>query len=294
MQKKDQTFTKFYEFKALVKKESGKKIKALKSDNSGEYVSQDFKYFCAVEGIKRELTKPHNPQQNGVAERNNRTIVGATREMLQDQGLPLHFWAEACNTMVFLQNRSLHRILGMKTPEEAFSGKRPDVGHFRSFGSSVVEELLVPKEEEPQTNTYKLHVEVPGVETSTQAHSFRDGRKCTREVDRLLEDAKENVGAPSSQRRQRRSPERYTGYMALTGECVEPEPSSFEEAVQQPIWVDVMVEEYDSIVRNNVWDVVPRPENKSVVSSHWLYKVKQAVDGSVENHKARFVARGFS
>ena len=107
-------------------------------------------------------------------------------------------------------------------------------------------------------------------------------------------DARENVGAPSSQRRQRRSPERYTGYMALIRECVETEPSSFEEAVQQPIWVDAMVEEYDSIVRNSVWDVVPRPENKSVVSSRWLYKVKQAADGSVEKHKARFVARGFS
>ena len=102
------------------------------------------------------------------------------------------------------------------------------------------------------------------------------------------------MGEPSSQRRQRRSPDRYTGYMALVGECVETEPSSFEEAVQQPIWVDVMVEEYDSIVQNSVWDVVPRPENKSVVSSYWLYKVKQAANGSVEKHRARFVAHGFS
>jgi hypothetical protein len=82
--------------------------------------------------------------------------------------------------------------------------------------------------------------------------------------------------------------------MALVGECVETEPSSFEEAVQQPVWVDAMVEEYDSIIRNSVWDVVPRPQDKSVVSSRWLYKVKQAADGSVEKHKARFVARGFS
>jgi len=82
--------------------------------------------------------------------------------------------------------------------------------------------------------------------------------------------------------------------MALAGECVETEPSSFKEAMQQPFWVDAMVEEYDSIVRNNVWDVVPRPENKLVVSSRWLYKVKQVVDGSVEKHKARFVAHGFS
>ena len=55
-----------------------------------------------------------------------------------------------------------------------------------------------------------------------------------------------------------------------------------------------MVEEYDYTIRNSVWDVVLRPENKSVVSSHWIYKVKQASDGSVEKHKARFVARGFS
>ena len=82
--------------------------------------------------------------------------------------------------------------------------------------------------------------------------------------------------------------------MALVGECVDTEPSSFEEAVQQPVWVDAMVEEYDSIIRNSVWDVVPRPQGKSVVSSRWLYKVKQASDGSVEKHKARFVARGFS
>eukprot|EP00253_Pinus_taeda_P032690 PITA_32690 len=62
--------------------------------------------------------------------------------------------------------------------------------------------------------------------------------------------------------------------MPFVGECIETEPYSFEEAVQQPIWVDAMVEEYDSIVRNNVWDVVPRPENKSVVSSPWLYKTE--------------------
>ena len=132
------------------------------------------------------------------------------------------------------------------------------------------------------------------MDTSTQKKYSIDGYKCTREATRLLEDARENVGAPSSQRRQRRSPERYTGYMALARDCVETEPSSFEEVVQQLIWVDAMVEEYDSIVRNNVWDVVPRLENKLVVSYHWLYKVKKATDGSVEKHKARFVAHGFS
>ena len=67
-----------------MEKKSGKKVKSLRSDNGGEYVSNEFKKFCAEEGIKRELTAPHNPQQNEVAERKNRSIVGAVRAMLYD------------------------------------------------------------------------------------------------------------------------------------------------------------------------------------------------------------------
>jgi hypothetical protein len=57
--------------------------------------------------------------------------------MLHDQGLPMHLWAEACNTMVYVQNHCPHRILGMSTPEEAFTGKKPDVSHLNFFGSFV-------------------------------------------------------------------------------------------------------------------------------------------------------------
>jgi hypothetical protein len=63
--------------------------------------------------------------------------VGVARAMLHDQGLPLHLWEEACNTVVYVQNRCPHRVLGMSTPEEAFTGKKPDVSHFKIFGSSV-------------------------------------------------------------------------------------------------------------------------------------------------------------
>eukprot|EP00253_Pinus_taeda_P018321 PITA_18321 len=76
IQKKDHTFLRFCEFKAMAEKESGKEIKASHSDNGGEYVSQQFKDFYAAEGIKQELMAPHNPQQNGVAKRKNRSIVG--------------------------------------------------------------------------------------------------------------------------------------------------------------------------------------------------------------------------
>ena len=63
--------------------------------------------------------------------------MGVARAMLHDQGLPLHLWAEACNITVYVQNRCPHKVLGMSTPEEAYSGKRPDISHLRIFGSPV-------------------------------------------------------------------------------------------------------------------------------------------------------------
>jgi hypothetical protein len=84
MKTKDEVFSQFQEFKALVENHTGRKIKSLRSDNGGEYNSKAFKDFCAGVGIKRELTVPYNPQWNRVAERKNRAIVGATKAMLYD------------------------------------------------------------------------------------------------------------------------------------------------------------------------------------------------------------------
>ena len=72
-----------------------------------------------------------------VAKRKNISIVGVAWAMLNDQGLPLHLWVEAFNTMFYLQNKSPHQILGMGTPKESFSGNKPDVAQLRIFGSSV-------------------------------------------------------------------------------------------------------------------------------------------------------------
>ena len=63
--------------------------------------------------------------------------MGVARVMLHDQGLPIHLWTEACNTAVYVQNRFPHKILGMSTPEEVFSGKKPDISHLRIIGSLI-------------------------------------------------------------------------------------------------------------------------------------------------------------
>ena len=81
----------------------------------------------------------------------------------------------------------------------------------RELKLDAKEEISVPKEEEPQVDAEQLHAEDPGVETCSHAESSRDGWKCSREADRLMLDAQENVGQPSSQHIQRRSPKRYTG-----------------------------------------------------------------------------------
>jgi hypothetical protein len=71
-------------------------------------------------------------------------------------------------------------------------------------------------------------------------------------------------------------------------------PTIYEDVAKKQVWKDAMVEEYQSIMKSDVWEVVPRPEGKSMVTSKWLFKIKHAVDRSIEKHKARFVARGFS
>ena len=79
--------------------------------------------------------------------------------------------------------------------------------------------------------------------------------------------------------------------MDLMCDLVDKEPTCFEEAIKLKEWADAMVEEYQSIIKNDVWEVVPRPKDKSVVSSKWIFKTKRSTYGSIEKYKARFVAR---
>jgi hypothetical protein len=141
---KGEVFNKFKEFKVLVENLSEKKIKILRLDNGGEFTSEEFKAFCKEGGIKRELSTPYNPQQNGVAERKNRTIMEAVKAMIHDQDLLMHMWEEAAKTVVYVQKKSPHRVLGNKTPEEMFIGENPKVIHLRIFGYPVY--VHVPKD----------------------------------------------------------------------------------------------------------------------------------------------------
>jgi transposase InsO family protein len=144
LKSKDEVLGKFKEFKDLIENLSERKIKILGSDNGGEYTSKEFVSFCKDARIKRELTTPYNPQQNGVAERKNRTIMEAVKTMIHDQDLPMHLWAEVVRTTIYVQNKLSHSELGFKTLEEMFSGKKPEVSHLKIFGCPMF--VHIPKE----------------------------------------------------------------------------------------------------------------------------------------------------
>jgi transposase InsO family protein len=102
LKSKDEVFSKFKEFKALIENLSKRKIKILRSDNGGEYTSKEFVNLCKYVGIKRELTTPYNSQQNGVVERKNRKIMEVVKTMIHDQDLPMCLWEEAAMAAIYV------------------------------------------------------------------------------------------------------------------------------------------------------------------------------------------------
>jgi hypothetical protein len=90
------------------------------------------------------LTTLYNPQQNGVAEIKNKTIMEAMKTMIHDQDLSMHLWDEATRTTIYVQNILSHSAVGFKTPEEMFSRKKTEVIHLKIFGCPVF--VHIPKE----------------------------------------------------------------------------------------------------------------------------------------------------
>ena len=133
--KKSDLFAAFSQFKALVEKQTGRNIKCFHNDEGGEFKLKALIEFCKEEGIHIEWTTRATPQQNGVAERSNRTIGEAITAMLDESNLPPSFWNEALNVYCHVHNRCPTSALPKdKTPFEAFKGHKPRIGHLRVFG----------------------------------------------------------------------------------------------------------------------------------------------------------------
>lgn len=132
---KSQVLKKFMEFKKMVENQSRSTLKCLRTDNGGEYTSLALEDFCKESGIIHQFTTPYTPQQNGVCERKNRTLMEMARCMIHEKNMPKKFWAEAIYTSSYIQNRCFTKSIEDKTPYELWFGEKPSLENFKVFGS---------------------------------------------------------------------------------------------------------------------------------------------------------------
>ncbi|GKA90443.1 putative ribonuclease H-like domain-containing protein, partial [Tanacetum coccineum] len=142
-----------------------KKVKIIRSDNGTEFKNKVMDDFCREKGIKREYSVARTPQQNGVAERKNRTLIEAARTMLADSKLPTTFWAEAVSTACYVQNRVLIVKPHNKTPYELFREKTHDDSSLQNNGTD--DQQVNTVRPEVNTGSREVSTAVPEVNTAT-------------------------------------------------------------------------------------------------------------------------------
>ena len=369
MKNKCEVLERFKEYVSMAENFTGKKLKCLRSDNGGEYISKEFDNFCKQHGIIQEPTIPRTPQQNGVAERMNRTLLENARSMLYHAKMPLRFWAEAINTAAYIRNRCPTTAIKGCTPYEVWFKRKPNISNLKVFGCNAY--VHIPKEKrqkldakstkcifigyadprkgyrmyDPGTKKVILSRDVKFCENNFENinhagegireesinvyHDFeRDFHVIYPEEDDKAEDDNNNlqdlepVGDSETLRRserERRNPNRYgewidteaidldslsdaenltaNAFLSIIPEASIAEPRSIKDAWNGEYaekWREATDSEYESLLKNETWTLVPLPKNRNIVGSKWVFKVKHRADGTIDRFKARLVAQGYS
>ncbi|GJZ91815.1 retrovirus-related pol polyprotein from transposon TNT 1-94 [Tanacetum coccineum] len=292
----------------MVEKTTYQHIKSLRSNRGGEYVSTSFTKFCKEAGIKRFLTAPYSPQQNGIAKRKNRTIINMVRSMLKSKNMPKEFWAEAVQCAVYIQNRSPHAKLVDETPQESWSGVKPTVSHFKVFGSVAYADIpdqtqrkLDDKSKmyvfigyDERTKAFRLYDPVEKKVTisrdvyvneestwdwSNNKNNEHDAREVSIPV--ALSDPvvvitySDNEDEPIQQRtRSLQDLYESTTEMHLVCLVADTENITFEEAIRSAKWKKAMDEEINAIERNKTWEMAQLPKCHKPIGVKWVYKKK--------------------
>ena len=169
---KAEAFETFKLFKVSVEKEAKTEIRGLRTDRGGEFTSEKFNAFCRDNGIKRQLTAAYTPQQNGVAERRNRTIMNMVRCLLHEKEMPRSLWPDAARWTAHVLNRSLTKAVSDKVPEERWSGIKPKVAYFRVFGS--VAHVHIPEQKRIKLDDRSHKCILLGVSDESKAYRLYD------------------------------------------------------------------------------------------------------------------------
>nr|GEV68041.1 retrovirus-related Pol polyprotein from transposon TNT 1-94 [Tanacetum cinerariifolium] len=236
------------------------KVKVIKSDNGTEFKNSDLNQFCGLKGIKREISVPMTPQQNGIAERKNRTLIEAARTMLVDLLLPIPFWAEAVNTACY-----------NNAEDAAFDGKEHDFD-VKNPESKVILSLSCSAQSKEQDNETKKE------DKGKNASQLLDDPNMPGLEDIIYSDDEDVVGAEAD-------------FNNLESSIPE-EPKRVHQALKDPSWIEAIQEELLQFKMQKVWVLVDVPYGKRAIGTKWVYKNKKDERGIVIRNKARLVAQG--
>ncbi|KAG8480959.1 hypothetical protein CXB51_025647 [Gossypium anomalum] len=269
----------------MIEKQTGKQIKYLRTDNGLEFCSDEFNKLCKSEGIVRHLTVRHTPQQNGVAERMNRTIMEKVRCMLSNANLPKSFWAEAASTACFSINRSPSVAIEKKTPQEVWSGNPANYSDLKIFGCPAYAHVNNGKLEPRSIKCVFL-----GYKAGVKGYKLwcPENRKVVISRDVVLMKllcfltyllkTVPIKKIKSRTKREIKPPKKYAeadlvAYALNVAEDIDAnqEPSNYSEAIScedSEKWMFAMQEEMESLHKNKTWDLVKLPKARLVAKGY--------------------------
>ncbi|GKA18844.1 putative ribonuclease H-like domain-containing protein [Tanacetum coccineum] len=309
-----------------------KKVKIIRSDNGTEFKNKVMDDFCREKGIKREYSVARTPQQNGIAERKNRTLIEAARTMLADSKLPTTFWAEAVSTACYVHNRVLVVKPHNKTPYELFRGSKPAISFMRPFGchvtilntldslgkfdgksdegffvgyslSSKAFRVYNTRTRRVEENLHTWFLEnKPMIEGTGTISNDSVGTSEENSQDCIVEDGPNNENAEQK----RFADDSSTKDINAAGKHINTaspdvntdslklyiEPTSIVKALSDSSWVEAMQEELLQFKLQQVWILVDLPNGKKVIGTKWVFKNKKDERGIVIRNKARLVVQG--
>ena len=329
LKQKSEVFEKFKEFEAIVTNECGWKIGALRTDNGGEYVLTEFEAYLKLKGIRHEFSVPHVPEQNGVSERMNRTLMECARAMIAHAGLPNSYWAEAIATAAYVRNRMPTAALnGGVTPYERWYERKPNVNHLKVFG--CIAYAYVSDAERRKLDKKAKELRFVGYSKKSKGYRLFDDEThkiiISRDVifnetvfnkERVKQDMVSIESGSTTENKSMEESERqprpkvrfgFDEYADITTtdpdvqyfaykSCHIVEPTTLNEALASDCakeWKAAADQEYKSLMENDTWDLVELPRNRKSVGCKWVFKVKYADDGNVERFKGRLVAKGYT
>ncbi|XP_042972981.1 uncharacterized protein LOC122304782, partial [Carya illinoinensis] len=259
---KDEAHNAFTKLCKRIQNEKGYTISSIRSDRGKEFVNKNIETFCDENGFIHNFSAPRTPQQNGVVERKNRSLQEMARTMLNENNLPSYFWAEAVSTACYVINRVMLRSKLDKTPYELWNEKKPNIGYFHVFGCKCF--ILNDRDNLGKFDAKSDEGIFLGYSTNSKA--YRVFNKKTLTVQESMH--------------------------VVFDEQIE--PKNIDDALLDESWILAMQEELNQFERNDVWTLVPRPKNYTIIGTKWVFRNKKDESGVITRNKARLVAQGFN